>query len=178
VAFQRDNHVLFVQYFILRDQTARAFGEEDLVAELDRRLQLAAFDAMSMGLENRIDLLGSRNLLAIEHTAARLIDLPKKTPALGLTCWAFLLWLFQGKIARWQPTPVVARANGRSFSCCNFTSPIHRQPKTEQDRQVNTLRNPDACAANSTAIKLRQQTAKAELSTPQPDRRIRNTWAK
>src|SRR5262249_7523017 len=58
----------------LRDQTARAFGKEDLVAELDRRLHLAALDEIGMGLENRIDLLGSRNLLAIEHTTARLID--------------------------------------------------------------------------------------------------------
>ena len=27
-----------VQHFILRDQAARAFGKEDLVAELNRRL--------------------------------------------------------------------------------------------------------------------------------------------
>src|SRR6476660_6948942 len=49
----------------------RAFGEEDLVAELDRRLHLAALDQVRVGLKNRIELLGSRNLLAIEHTAAR-----------------------------------------------------------------------------------------------------------
>jgi len=62
VAFQRNNHVLLVdgisvQDFILRDQAARAFGKEDLVAELDRRPRLAALDEVSMGLENRIDLL-------------------------------------------------------------------------------------------------------------------------
>src|SRR5216684_5565117 len=79
VAFQRNNHVLFVdgisvQDFILRDQAARAFGEEDFVAELDRRLHLAALDEVSMGLENRIDLLGSWNLFAVENAAARLID--------------------------------------------------------------------------------------------------------
>ncbi len=79
MAFQRNNHVLFVdgisvQHFILRDQAVRAFGEEDLVAELDRHLHLAALDEVSMGLENRIDLLGSWNLFAMEHTAARLID--------------------------------------------------------------------------------------------------------
>src|ERR1700674_1563472 len=79
VAFQRNNHVLFVdgisvQDFILRDQAARTFGEEDLVAEFDRHLHLAALDEVGMRLENRIKLLGSRNLLAVEHTATRLID--------------------------------------------------------------------------------------------------------
>jgi hypothetical protein len=54
VAFQRSNHVLFVdgisvQHFILRDQAARAFGEEDLMAELDRRLHLTAFDQVGVG---------------------------------------------------------------------------------------------------------------------------------
>src|SRR6266571_6804733 len=75
VAFQRCNHVLFVdrisvQHFILCDQAARAFGEEDLVAELDRRLHFAALDEVGMGLENRIDLLGSWNLFAVENAAA------------------------------------------------------------------------------------------------------------
>src|SRR5258708_24483600 len=42
----------------------RAFGEEDLVAELDRRLHLAALDEVRMGLKYRIDLFGSWNLLA------------------------------------------------------------------------------------------------------------------
>src|SRR6266851_1615301 len=51
----------------------RAFGEEDLVAELDRRLHFAALDEVGMGLENRIDLLGSWNLFAVENAAARLI---------------------------------------------------------------------------------------------------------
>src|SRR5712691_6058893 len=79
VAFQRNNHVLLVdgisvQDFILRDQAARAFGKEDLVAELDRRLHFAALDEVGMGLENRIDLLGTWNLFAVEHAAARLID--------------------------------------------------------------------------------------------------------
>src|ERR1700694_6083782 len=62
-----------VQHVILRDQAARAFGEEDLVAELDRRLHLAALDEVRVGLKNRIELLDSWNLLAVEHTAARLI---------------------------------------------------------------------------------------------------------
>src|SRR5258705_12594272 len=60
-----------VQHFILRDQAARAFGEEDLVAELDWRLHLAALDEVGMGFENRIELLDRWNLLAVEHTAAR-----------------------------------------------------------------------------------------------------------
>src|SRR6266576_1066429 len=62
-----------VQLVILRDQAARAFGEEDLVAKLDRRLHLAALDEVRVGLKNRIELLDSWNLLAVEHTAARLI---------------------------------------------------------------------------------------------------------
>src|SRR5271166_3654421 len=78
VALQRRNHMLFVdgisvQNFILRDQAVRAFGEEDLMAELDGRLHLAALDEVRVGFENRIDLLGSWNLLAVEHAAARLI---------------------------------------------------------------------------------------------------------
>jgi hypothetical protein len=63
-----------VQNLILRDQAARTFGEEHLVAELDRRLHLAPLDEIGMRLKNRIELLGRRNLLAIEHTATRLID--------------------------------------------------------------------------------------------------------
>jgi hypothetical protein len=79
VAFQRDHHVLFIdgiaiQHFILRDQAARTFGKEDLVAELNRRLHLAPFDQVGMGLKDRIDLLASWNLFAVEHTAARLIN--------------------------------------------------------------------------------------------------------
>jgi hypothetical protein len=78
VAFQRNNHVLFVvgisvQHFILRDQTARALGKKHLVTELDRGLHLATLDEVGMGLENRIELLGRWNLLAIEYTPARLI---------------------------------------------------------------------------------------------------------
>src|SRR5450755_4596528 len=91
VAFQRNNHVLFVdgiavQYVILRDKAARAFGKEDLVPKFDRRLHLAALDEVGMGLKDRIDLLGGWNLLAVEHTAARLIDhtVSKATEVLDL----------------------------------------------------------------------------------------------
>ena len=75
-----------VQHSILRDQAARAFGEEDLVAELDRRLHLAALDEVRVGLKNRIELLGSWNLLAVEYTAARLINhtVSKTTKVLDL----------------------------------------------------------------------------------------------
>src|SRR5258707_3599167 len=44
------------------------------VAEFDRRLHLAALDEVRVGLKNRIELLDSWNLLAVEHTAARLIN--------------------------------------------------------------------------------------------------------
>ena len=63
-----------LQHLILRDQALRALGEEHLVAELDRRSHLAAFDQIGMGLEDRVDLLCVGNLLSIEHAAARLID--------------------------------------------------------------------------------------------------------
>jgi hypothetical protein len=62
--------------------------------------------------------------------------------------------LFQGKIARCQPTLVVARANSRSLSCCNYAPLIHQPPETDQDRQVNTLRNLDACAAISLPVEV------------------------
>ena len=63
-----------LQHLVLRDQALRAFGEEDFVAELDWRTHLAALDQVGMGLEDGIDFLGVRNLLAVEHAAARLID--------------------------------------------------------------------------------------------------------
>jgi hypothetical protein len=47
------------------------------VAEFDRRLHLAALDQIGIGLEDRIDLLGSGNLLAIEHAAAPRCVFPK-----------------------------------------------------------------------------------------------------
>ena len=77
----------------------------------------------------------------------------EENPSPGLTCWGFLLWLFQGKIARWQPTPVVARANGRSFPCCN----LHRLSTSNRKRiriAGEHLTNPDACAANSLPVEV------------------------
>jgi hypothetical protein len=63
----------------------------------------------------------------------------KKTPVRNVL--GFLAVVVSGEIARWQPTAVVTRANGRLFSCCKFAPLIHRQPEADQDRQVNTLRN-------------------------------------
>jgi hypothetical protein len=45
-------------------------------------------------------------------------------------------------------------ANGRSLSYCNYAPLIHRQPETDQDRPVNTLRNPDARAAISLPVEV------------------------
>ena len=47
-----------LQHLILRDQALGAFGEEDLVAELDGRAHLAALDQVGVGLEDGVDLLG------------------------------------------------------------------------------------------------------------------------
>jgi DNA invertase Pin-like site-specific DNA recombinase len=79
VAYQRENHMLFVdgisiQHAILRDQAARAFGEEDLVAELDRRLHLTALDEVRVGLKNRGSAMrknGRRLLTDIPERASR-----------------------------------------------------------------------------------------------------------
>jgi hypothetical protein len=67
-------HGIAIQHFILRDQAARAFGEEHLVAEFDRRLHLAALDKVRVGIKDLIELLSSWNLLAAKHTVARLIN--------------------------------------------------------------------------------------------------------
>jgi len=62
----------------------------------------------------------------------------ERNPSPGLTRWGFLRWLFSGQVARWQPTPVVAHANGRLFSSCNYAPLVHRQLETDQDRGVNS----------------------------------------
>lgn len=62
------------QHLVLRDQARCAFGEEDLVAELDRRAHFAALDQVGMGLEDGIDLLLGSELLTKEHTTTCLID--------------------------------------------------------------------------------------------------------
>src|SRR5882762_1063325 len=63
-----------LEHLILGDQTFGAFGEEHLVAQLNGCAHLAALDQVGMGLEDRIDLLGIGDPLAIEHAAARLVD--------------------------------------------------------------------------------------------------------
>jgi hypothetical protein len=51
------------QHLVLRDQARCAFGEENLVAKLDRRAHLAALDQVGMRLEDGIDLLVGSELL-------------------------------------------------------------------------------------------------------------------
>src|SRR5207245_2227590 len=86
VALEGRRHVDLVgrvslQHLVLRDQALRAFGEEDLMAELDRRTHLAAFDQVGMGLEDGIDLLAGGDLLTIEHATPRLVDDTISQPA-------------------------------------------------------------------------------------------------
>src|SRR5437899_2102341 len=76
VALEGRRHVDLVgrvslQHLVLRDQALRAFGEEDLMAELDRRTHLAAFDQVGMGLEDGIDLLAGGDLLTIGAATPR-----------------------------------------------------------------------------------------------------------
>src|SRR5499427_3668250 len=67
-------HRVALEHVILGDQTFGAFGEENLMAELERRTHLAALDEISVRLEDRINLLSRRHLFAIENAAARLVD--------------------------------------------------------------------------------------------------------
>src|SRR6266850_7868293 len=86
VAFQRRFDMVFVrrislEHFVLRDQAPSALGEKHLVAELDRRLHLAALDQVGVRLEDREDLLGVWHPLALDHAAARLVDHATSQPA-------------------------------------------------------------------------------------------------
>src|SRR6202008_3100636 len=79
VALEGTCHVNLVgriafQHLILRDQALCAFGEEDFMAELDRRAHLAALDQVGMGLEDGINLLVGSELLTKEHTKKGLIE--------------------------------------------------------------------------------------------------------
>src|SRR5207344_1200558 len=79
VVLEGRRHVALVgrvslQHLVLCDQALRALSEEALVAELDRRTHLAAFDQVGMGLEDGIDLLAGGGLLTIEHATPRLVD--------------------------------------------------------------------------------------------------------
>jgi hypothetical protein len=62
------------EHVILCDQTNGTFREKDFVSKLYRSSDLAALDQIGMWFENRVDLLGVGNLLALEHTSACLID--------------------------------------------------------------------------------------------------------
>src|SRR6266480_1857065 len=63
-----------LQHLVLRDQALCAFGEKDLVAELDGRAHLASLDQVGVRFKNGINLLAVGYLFAIEHAATRLID--------------------------------------------------------------------------------------------------------
>ena len=71
-----------LEHIILGDQSLGAFGEKHLVAELDGRAHFTALDQVGMWLEDRIDLLRIGDLLAVEHTAAGLLDHPRSETAI------------------------------------------------------------------------------------------------
>src|SRR5207245_11238154 len=75
-----------LQHLVLRDQALCAFGEKDLVAELDGRAHLASLDQVGVRFKNGINLLAVGYLFAIEHAATRLIDhtAPQLTKVLDL----------------------------------------------------------------------------------------------
>src|SRR5215471_2502738 len=78
---ERGHHMDFirrvpVENLILGNQADGTLGKKHLVAELDGSAHLAAHDQISMGFEDREDLLGVRNLLAIENPSPRLADHP------------------------------------------------------------------------------------------------------
>jgi hypothetical protein len=79
VMLERGCDVVFVggvsfQHAVLSDQASGAFGEKDLVAELDGFLSLAPFDQVGVAFKDRIDFLITGDLLSFEHPAAGLID--------------------------------------------------------------------------------------------------------
>ena len=72
-----------VEHLVLCDQASGTLGEENLVTELHWRLHFAAFDKVGVRLEDRVDLLGIGDLLALEHAAARLVDDAIRQPAIA-----------------------------------------------------------------------------------------------
>jgi hypothetical protein len=67
VAFQGRFDVLFIvrvslEHFVLRDQPLGTFGKKNFVAELQRRLHLAALEQVGVGFKDGIDLFGVGNL--------------------------------------------------------------------------------------------------------------------
>ena len=65
-----------VEDAVVGDEAAAALRQEDLVAELDRALRLAALEQIGVRLEDREELLVHRDLFALEHAAAGLRDDP------------------------------------------------------------------------------------------------------
>ena len=62
-----------IQDSILCDEAVSALGQKNLVAELDRFIRLAALDQVGMGLKDRVDFFGSRDLFSINDTPTSLI---------------------------------------------------------------------------------------------------------
>ena len=88
-----------IQHAVLSDQAAGAFGQKDLVAELDRLLSLAALDQVGVALKNGVDFLIRRDLLAIQHAAASLIDDAVAQLAIVLDVFAEGL---DGQVIEWR----------------------------------------------------------------------------
>src|SRR6516164_10216913 len=79
MASQGGFHVALVvwvslQDLVLRDQTLGAFGQKHFMPKFHRGLYFSTFDEVGVRLKDGIDLLRIGNLLALEHTTARLID--------------------------------------------------------------------------------------------------------
>jgi hypothetical protein len=76
---ERGGDVVFVgrvslQYPVLSDQAAGAFGQKDLVAELDGLLSLAALDQVGVAFKDGVEFLITGDLLAFQHPAAGLVQ--------------------------------------------------------------------------------------------------------
>ena len=76
------------QHAVLSDQASGAFGQKDLVAELDGLLSLAPLDQVGVGFKDRVDFLVTGDLLGFQHAAASLIDDAVTQLAVGLDFFA------------------------------------------------------------------------------------------
>jgi hypothetical protein len=71
-----------LEYLILRNQTLCAFGDRDLVTELNWRPHLAALDQIGMWFEDRIDFPSITVGTCSRNTTACLIDHALSQPAI------------------------------------------------------------------------------------------------
>src|SRR5213078_1925472 len=94
-----------LQHLVLRDQALCAFGEKDLVAELDGRAHLASLDQVGVRFKNGINLLAVGYLFAIEHAATRLID--RTAPQLAKVLDLFAEF-FDGRVGKHIPAAHLA----------------------------------------------------------------------